>query len=443
MPGSLHCGKIGLILGQLLKFASQRQAGSKLIGNLIVFVVLAGTAALLFSPRLTASPVWRATVTPLASIIGSGFLVSFPLLTHDLGSYAVIAMAGLVVFSYLLGAAIRFNILHGEPIFLHGESLFAGGGRSWFGWVESLSHLALALAYFISVTYYLTLLSAFLLKGFGVTHPLAGKGVTTVLLLGIGAQGWLRGLHGLESVEEYAVGLKLAVIAAALAALVWFNIDLAMHGTWHVVEHTKPVDWQTLRVVLGLLVVVQGFETSRFLAGTYTPELRVRTMRYAQWLSGFIYIAFFLLAMAAVEDPSALNDDATGIVAVLEPAASSLVYLIIIGAVGAQLSAAVADAIGAGGLIEQVSGQRVDHRQAYPVIALIGVALTWSLDIFGVITLASRAFALFYLMQCVVAAGVALETPSLRYPWLHAAGFLVLAAIALAVVVFGIPMEGI
>ena len=40
---------------------------------------------------------------------------------------------------------------------------------------KSLSHLALALAYFISVTYYLTLLAAFLLKGFGVTHALAGK----------------------------------------------------------------------------------------------------------------------------------------------------------------------------------------------------------------------------------------------------------------------------
>jgi hypothetical protein len=406
-------------------------------------VTLAATVALLFTPRLTASPVWRATVTPLASIIGSGFLVSFPLLTHDLGSYAVIAMIGLVVFAFLLGGAIRFNIVHGEPLFIHGESLFAKDGRGWLGFLESASHLALALAYFISVTYYLTLLSAFLLKGLGVPHPLAAKGVTTVILVGIGAQGLLRGLHGLESVEEYAVGLKLAIIAAAIAALAWFNIDLVLRGTWHVVEHTKPFDWHALRVVFGLLVVVQGFETSRFLAGAYPPELRVRTMRYAQWLSGAIYIVFFLLATAAVADPKALNGDATGIVAVLAPAASSLVYLIVIGAVFAQLSAAVADAIGAGGLIEQVSGHRIDHRHAYPVIALIGIGLTWLLDIFGVITLASRAFALFYLMQCVVAAGVALRTPGLRYRALYAAAFLALAALAIAVVVFGIPMEGV
>ena len=218
-------------------------------------MVLAAALAFLFSPKLTAAPMWRATVTPLASIIGSGFLVSFPLLTHDLGSYSVIAMACLVVFAYLLGGAIRFNILHGEP-------LFAEGGRRWLSFVERTSHLALALAYFISVTYYLTLLSAFLLKGLGTPHPLAAKGLTTAILLGIAAQGLWRGLHGLESVEEYAVGLKLAIIAAALAALAWFNIDASLNGTWHIVEQTKPFDWQSARVVLGLLVVVQGFETS-------------------------------------------------------------------------------------------------------------------------------------------------------------------------------------
>jgi hypothetical protein len=406
-------------------------------------VTLAATAALLFASRLPALPVWRATVTPLASIVGSGFLVSFPLLTHDFGPYAVIVMTGLVVFAYLLGGAIRFNILHGEPLFIHGESLFAKDGRGWLGFLESASHLALALAYFISVTYYLTLLSAFLLKGLGVSNPLVANGLTSAILVGIGAEGLLRGLHGLESIEEYAVGLNLAVIAAAIAALAWFNIDLYLHGTWHVVEHTKPFDWHSLRVVLGLLVVVQGFETSRFLAGAYPPDLRVRTMRYAQWLSGAIYISFFLLAMAAVENPNALGGGVTGITAVLEPAASSLVYLIVIGAVFAQLSASVADAIGAGGLIEQVSGQRIDHRHAYPVIAVIGIGLTWSLNTFGVIALASRAFALFYCMQCAVAAGVAMKTPGLRHRELYTTAFLVLAAIAFAVVVFGIPMEGI
>jgi hypothetical protein len=406
------------------------------MANLIVFAGLFVTAAILFSPRLTASPTWRATVTPLASIIGSGFLVSLPLLVHVLGAYAAVGMACLVVFSYFLGSAIRFNILHAEPLFAEG----CGGPVSW---LEKTSHLALALAYFISVTYYLTLLAAFLLKGFGVTDPFAGKILTTAILFAIALDGLLQGLHGLENIEEYAVGLKLAVIAAALAALAWLNLRLALIGNWHISDFDAPFDWNTVRTVLGLLIVVQGFETSRFLVGAYTPELRVRTMRYAQLFSGGIYLAFFLLAMTTLKEHEGLSSEVTGIVAVLKPVASTLPLLIIIGAVFAQLSAAIADAIGAGGLIEQVSMQRIDHRHAYPVIALVGVGLTWSLDIFGVIALASRAFALFYLLQCLVAAWVAMVAPGLRQRVLHAAAFLALAVLALAVVLLGTPSQRI
>ncbi len=406
------------------------------MANLIVFVSLVATAAILFAPRLTASPVWRATVTPLASIIGSGFLVSLPLLVHDLGSYAVLGMSFLVVFSYLLGGVIRFNIVHGEP-------LFAEGHKRPVSWLEGTSHLALALAYFISVTYYLTLLAAFLLKGFGITDPLVGKIVTTAILAAIGLDGLLRGLRGLENIEEYAVGLKLAVIAAVLAALAWFNLRLAAEGTWHLPHLTAPIGWNSVRMVLGLLIVVQGFETSRFLAGAYPPELRVRTMRYAQLLSGGIYLAFFLLAMAALNEHEVLSTEVTGIIAVLKPVASALPLLIIAGAVFAQLSAAIADAIGAGGLIEAVSERKIDHSHAYPIIALVGVGLTWSLDVFGVIALASRAFALFYFLQCLVAAWVALTAPQLSNRAPRIAGFLALAVMALAVVLLGIPAQGI
>ena len=45
---------------------------------IIIAVVLASYLA--FSKRLAGSSNWKATVTPLASIMGSGFLVSAPLL---------------------------------------------------------------------------------------------------------------------------------------------------------------------------------------------------------------------------------------------------------------------------------------------------------------------------------------------------------------------------
>ena len=49
--------------------------------NSIVVIAVATVALIgLFLPRVVGSTKWRATVTPLASIIGSGFLILAPLL---------------------------------------------------------------------------------------------------------------------------------------------------------------------------------------------------------------------------------------------------------------------------------------------------------------------------------------------------------------------------
>jgi len=69
---------------------------------ILVVVVLCG--ALLLYPRLANARLWRATITPLASIIGSGFLVIGPILQVSFGYAAPIAMLILAVFAYLLAA---------------------------------------------------------------------------------------------------------------------------------------------------------------------------------------------------------------------------------------------------------------------------------------------------------------------------------------------------
>ena len=81
---------------------------------LVVAVLLGGYLA--FSKRLAGSSNWQATVTPLASIMGSGFLVSAPLLGGIVGNLAVVCMALLLMLAYAVGGAIRFNIKHFEPI---------------------------------------------------------------------------------------------------------------------------------------------------------------------------------------------------------------------------------------------------------------------------------------------------------------------------------------
>jgi hypothetical protein len=151
---------------------------------------------------------------------------------------------------------------------------------------------------------------------------------------------------------------------------------------------------------------------------------------------------FFVLATVTLT-AKPFDGDVAAVTDILKVAASWLPLVLIGGAIFAQLSAAIADAIGAGGLIEQLSRNVIDHRHAYPVVALVGIGLTWSLNVFGVIALASRAFALFYMLQCLVATGVALVAPDVNRRWLRAAGFVALAGFAAAVVLFGIPAAGI
>lgn len=403
--------------------------------NIVAIVIFLVVAAAMLSPQLRAWEAWRATVTPLASIIGSGFLISLPLLATIVGPWAIVAMSALCAAGYLFGAAIRFNIRHGEPLFnsVHQFRLVAS--------IERLSHLSLSFAYFISVTYYLTLLAAFLLKGFGTVDPLAAKAIASFLLAAIGGYGMWRGLHGLESIEEYAVGLKLAVIAAVLACLALLNLQLLGSGRWRIAAVTPPLNLHSAAVVLGMLIVVQGFETSRFLRGVYPAALRIRTMRSAQLISTAIYIVFFALA-TVLSDGDVKSGDIAAVTTMLAVVAPVLPLMLIGGALFAQASAAIADAIGAAGLITDITDGRVRRSHAYPVIALVGLAIVWAVNVFDIIALASRAFALFYLMQCLVAAAVARTAPGVPHRHWRAAGFLVLALIAVAAVLFGVPAEG-
>lgn len=80
--------------------------------NILIVLVLIGVLLLLFIPKWTQSDLWKATLTPLASIIGSGFLILGPLLQNELGTYALWGMVFLCVAAYLIGAVVRFNIAH-------------------------------------------------------------------------------------------------------------------------------------------------------------------------------------------------------------------------------------------------------------------------------------------------------------------------------------------
>ena len=396
---------------------------------IIVALLLAGYLAL--SKRLSASSGWKATVTPLASIMGSGFLVSAPLLAGIVGSLAVVCMALLLVLAYAVGGAIRFNIRHFEPI--------ENDGHGPAQVIAFLSRIVLACAYFISVTYYLQLLAAFLLNAAGIKNQVAAHAITTGLLLVIGGIGIWRGLGMLERLEKYAVALNLGMIGALLVGLAIYNMNLLFGGDWALPPISSAIDFKDVRVLLGLLIVVQGFETSRYLGDQHPAEQRIATMRAAQLLSAAIYLVFIGLATVLFHDK--LGADVTAIISMTAPVAIVLPVLLSVAAIGSQFSAAVADNEGAGGLIGDITHHKVPMRYAYLLILLVTVALTWETDVNGIIAYASRAFALFYMLQCIVAFLVAWQLKDLPRRMPRLAGFAILALVCLLVFALGLPSE--
>lgn len=397
--------------------------------NLLIIVTAVAIAGyLIFSRKLAKSSRWKATVTPLASIMGSGFLISAPLLAGTVGIYATFCMAALLLVAYGVGGAIRFNIRYYEPI-QHEK----GAAQR----VAFISRVILAIAYFISITYYLQLLAAFVLNALDIQSQILANIITTSLLVLIGTVGIWRGLSMLENVTKYAVSLNLGMVGALLVGLFVYNAQLVTNGSWALPNISSTIDLGDIRILFGLLIVIQGFETSRYLGAEHSADERIATMKVAQLLSAAIYLTF--IALATVLFHSGFGSDVTAIVSMTRPVALVLPILLSVAAICSQFSAAVADNEGAGGLIEEIGQSKLSTRYVYMLILVITIILTWATNVNEIIAYASRAFALFYSLQCLVALIIIWKTPSLPGRLRQLLGFGFLSFICICVVVFGIP----
>ena len=397
--------------------------------DLILVLIAASLAGISMLPKLRNNKLWGATVTPLASIIGSGFLLIAPLLAAVVGSYALAAMLGIVLLAYGIGHAIRYNIRFAEPL----EA--TGGGPRGMALATRLSGMSLSIAYVISVAFYIRLLASFALSLTPINNAFYEDVLATIILLAIAAIGYVRGLRGLEVVETISVSIKLSIIAALLVALFWHNLG---NGVWRADLVADDVDpWTRLRMLGGMLLVVQGFETSRYLASSYSGEVRIKTMRWAQLSSALIYLAFVALVVPVLVYLPGGKPDETAIIGITGHVALVLPFLLVLAALMSQLSAGIADTVGAGGLVVEESGGRIIERHAYPVLVAFSIALIWAFDIFQVISIASRTFAFYYMMQALIAALVARQNRHYG----EMAFALALAALLGLIVVFALPAE--
>ncbi len=392
-----------------------------LTGSILGAVAIA--ALLLWSGPVRSSITWRAMTTPLASIIGSGFLVLGPILMAQFGWLAPMVMAVLCTTAYLFGAAIRHNMRRLEA----GETLPMG--------LEAASSWALSFAYIVSVAYYLNLFGAFGVSLTAFDSDLGARLLTSTVYLVILSVGWTRGFASLERMEYISVTIKLAIIAGLLVALSAFFWGKAQAGALVVIP-MELSGWAAITLGFGLIVTVQGFETSRYLGASYDTGTRVKSMKWAQWLSAAIYMIYIAL-LAYVFQPQDLDFSETAIVGMMGVVAPILPVLLVVAALAAQFSAAVADTSGSGGLMSELSAKQITPRMGYLLLTVIGLVLTWVADVFQIISYASRAFAVYYALQAAIAA----ISAGRQGAGPRSIGFGVLAALGFAIAVFGHAIE--
>lgn len=382
-----------------------------------------------FSKRVMKNRVWTATMTPLASIIGSGFLIAAPLLNDLSGDRAPYFMLTLCLVSFCIGEIIRWNIISVEPL-VENRTNYRG-----ILIIEKSGEWVLSCAYILSITYYLYLFSSFFLKITGIENVLVEKGVVSLILILISFFGHQNGLTSLEKLESISVSIKLSIIMTLLISLGVYQFSDEAYI--NVAKDYKEFSFETFSISLGLLIMVQGFETSRYLSEKYSKDIRVKSMRYAQVLSSLVYILLIVLFIP-VFDHHPLNGEIseTSVIDIGKYIFLLAPTFLFAAAMSSQLSAAVADMGGGGGLLSELSNNKINSKNAYLLIAGIGIILVWSFDIFKIISLASKAFALYYFFQC-------LSSSLFNYKKNHFKfiASILIAVVCLSIVVLGRPFE--
>ena len=409
-------------------------AASNLTFNVLVLVPCLVAALFLTRSRLVKNDLWRATLTPLSSIIGSGFLIMAPLLASVVGRLSPLAILGIVLLAYAIGHVIRFNILHVEPRLADGR-LYRGTRE-----IEYLGDIVLVMAYVVAVAFYLSLLSSFLLSYLDISDPSLERALTTAMILFIAAVGYCKGLAGLERLESFSVTIQLAVIASLVAGLAVFGLGFLSGKEIHFDYPERGILAQ-INILAGALLVVQGFETSRFLGDKYSRAVRVASMRNAQIISGGLYVVSVILLMPVVQSMDLVHLRLAQIIDAMRPVALILPVMLMVAALMSQFSAAVADLGGGGGLLRENSHGRLSSRVGYLSLAACAILLVWAVDLLEIITLASRAFATYYFLQTLLAIIYNYKDcpPTARLTVVDEILFVSLALVLAYIVVFSIP----
>lgn len=321
-----------------------------------------------------------------------------PVLERSLGALAAWGALAVTGVAWFVGSAIRHNIAAIEPAAAQGR---LGEGDEF---LERLSDVAIALAYIVSVALYLRIMAEYIVDYAGLaidgaaSSIVASAAVMIIVLVGL-----FRGFAGLDLMERLALGTVLVLTTAlgiAFAAedagrLAGAGIDLPPLPDTSV--------WEAALMLGGIVITVQGFETVRYLAEEYDAPTRIWASRAAQAIAASIYIAFVSLATPLMGLGTPDGVDAS-LLTIVERVVPFLALPLVLCAVLSQFSAATADTVAAHGNLHKQFPRLFGNGRSYVFSGVAAIAMICTIPTLTIVTIASRAFAAYYFLQCVVAA---------------------------------------
>lgn len=339
----------------------------------------------------------RATVTPLASIFGSGFLIIVPVLERTMGSLAALGAAGVCALAWLVGSAIRHIVRVVEPLSEQGK-LDRRTVR-----LERLSDILIVVAYVISVALYLRIMAQYMVGFVSDGSDLAERAIASAAILAITAVGIVRGFGGLELLERLALGAVLVLTTVLGGAFFLSDAGQALGGGLELPPVPGIGLGETLLVLGGILITVQGFETVRYLGEEYDAPTRIRASQLSQLVASSIYVGFALVSTPLMGLGTSAGPD-RDLLEITERVVPLLALPLVICAVLSQFSAATADTAAAAGNLHSLFRVGMRGSRPYLLGGVTAILFAWTIPTLTIISVASRAFAAYYCVQCIVAA---------------------------------------
>ncbi len=397
-----------------------------LFNSLIAIFTLGGLAWFLYRPKVQASATYKATVVPLANIMDVGFIVLSPIIVVLVGYDAPLVMLGLCLLAILMGFAISYNINNYEPLVGKPDKL-----HRW----NSVALWSLVLASVANIAYYSLLLMTLVLLPIGDLYsPGLASATAAVLLAALMVYGFVKGLAKLNDLGNKTTAFNLAAIVAILVAFAIFNIQRLVGTDFDWPDFNAPNDAETFRKVLGLFALVQGFEASRYLGAYFSAEVRIKTMRSAQYIASIVFVLFVALSLILFATVQ-VKPDAAAIFKVSSEVSVFLPFLIMAAALGSELSAIVNATESRTDMLAQQVGDRLPKRWTFPLLLVPTILVVLLTDVTSAVALASRVFAVYYLLQAYIAGRLAWRARK----WGWVAFFIALGVAMGAVAIFGIP----